>query len=118
MDEPKTDKQQAYDDGYRDGLSEGDTEIERLEKGGSQMSAELTYLHGVLYCALGKVFPSDIGCEKHEVVLDIKQLEKEREWLLNRCVLRGMWTQTICKSDDELEKYIVERMQQALKDTT
>ncbi len=49
---------------------------------------------------------------------EIERLKKKNEWLLNRCVLRESWTQTICKSDDELEKDILERMQQALSEAT
>ncbi len=38
-----------------------------LNKAGAKMSAELTYLRGVIECALGGDYPSDIGCETHEL---------------------------------------------------
>lgn len=48
--------------------------IERLNKVCSNMSAELTYLRGVINCAMGKYFPSDIGCEHHP--LNAKEKKK------------------------------------------
>ena len=42
-------------------------EIEGIDKAGCNMSAELTYLRGVISCALGNHYPSDIGCELHEL---------------------------------------------------
>ena len=52
----------------------------------SKMSAELTYLRGVINCALGGNYPSDIGCESHELnnqrgernekIINIERFEK------------------------------------------
>ena len=42
-------------------------EIEAKDKEAFNMSAELTYLRGVINCALGYNYPSDIGCELHEL---------------------------------------------------
>ncbi len=42
-------------------------EIEAKDKEAFNMSAELTYLRGVINCALGNNYPSDIGCELHEL---------------------------------------------------
>lgn len=49
-----------------------DEDVKELEEGGFKMSAELTYLNGVIACAMGKDYPSDIGCENHPLVEKLK----------------------------------------------
>ncbi len=39
-------------------------------------SGQITYLQGVIDCAMGKDFPSDIGCEKHPLIKYMLDLKK------------------------------------------
>ncbi|KKM26478.1 hypothetical protein LCGC14_1584410 [marine sediment metagenome] len=86
-------------------LDEKDKEIKRLqdkyEKPGQK-------------CGNGHV--NNLPIKLWDCPVCTEKLRKEKEWLLNRCVLRESWTQTIHNSDDELEKDIIECMQQALQD--
>ena len=54
-------------------------DVKELEEDNFKLSARLTYLDGVIACAMGKDCPSDIGCENHPLVEKLKIAEEALE---------------------------------------
>ena len=106
MDEPKTDKQQAYEDGFSDGRLHCQTSMEQMQKLTTKQIKEIEQLTDVnkareaLTKAQGK---------------KIKRLLKEKGWLIENYV-KTLYGQMGEYTKKEYKIILTDAMQQALKE--
>ncbi len=59
---------------------------------------------------------NDVGDELDIVYKENERLEKEREWLILKCIGSSDNVNAIWCGEDDQKKYLIEEMQQALKE--